>query len=299
MNREHASDREWQAERFEEHRRHLRAVAYRMLGSLNEADDAVQEAWLRLSRQDAAAIDNLGGWLTTVVARICLNELKARRSRREEPVGVHVPDPVVSHESGVDPEQQALLADSIGLALLVVLETLEPAERLAFVLHDMFAVPFDEIAPVVGRSSAAARQLASRARRRVQGAAPVSDVDLSTQREVVDAFIAAAREGDFQALIAVLAPDVVLRAGVGAPPAGMPPALRGAEAVARAALSFSTLDLYVQPALINGAAGTVSIRDREPVSVAGFTVRGGRIAEIDILADQDRLRQLDLTILDR
>jgi RNA polymerase sigma factor (sigma-70 family) len=299
MNREHVSDREWLAERFEEHRRHLRAVAYRMLGSLNEADDAVQEAWLRLSRQDAAAIDNLGGWLTSVVARICLNELKARRSRREEPVGVHVPDPVVSHESGVDPEQQALLADSIGLALLVVLETLEPAERLAFVLHDTFAVPFDEIAPIVGRSSAAARQLASRARRRVQGAAPVSDVDLSTQREVVDAFIAAAREGDFQALIAVLAPDVALRADVGAPPAGMSRTVRGAEAVAQAALSFSTLDLHVQPALINGAAGTVSIRDREPVSVAGFTVRGGRIAEIDILADQDRLRQLDLTILDR
>jgi RNA polymerase sigma-70 factor (ECF subfamily) len=299
MNRENVNEREWLAERFEEHRRHLRAVAYRMLGSLTEADDAVQEAWLRLSRQDAAAIDNLGGWLTTVVARICLNELKARRSRREEPVGVHVPDPVVSHESGVDPEQEALLADSIGLALLVVLETLEPAERLAFVLHDMFAVPFDEIAPIVGRSSAAARQLASRARRRVQGTAPVSDVDLATQREVVNAFIAAAREGDFQALIAVLDPDVVLRADVGAPPAGMSRAVRGAEAVARAALSFSRLDLYVQPALINGAAGTVSIRDGEPVSVAGFTVRGGGIAEIDILADRDRLRRLDLTILDR
>ena len=285
------------AERFEEHRPHLRAVAYRMLGSLNESDDAVQEAWLRLNRQDATTIDNLGGWLTTVVARICLNELKVRRSRREEPVGVHVPDPVVSHESGVDPEQEVLLAESIGLALLVVLETLEPAERLAFVLHDMFAVPFDDIASILRRSSAAARQLASRARRRVQGTAPVSD--LAAQREVVDAFIAAAREGEFQALIAVLDPDVVLRADVGAPPAEMSRAILGAEAVARAALSFSRRDLYVRPALINGAAGTVNVRDGEPVSVAGFTVRDGRIVEIDILADRDRLRRLDPTILDR
>jgi RNA polymerase sigma factor (sigma-70 family) len=297
MNREEVSEREWLAKRFEEHRRHLLAVAYRMLGSLTEADDAVQEAWLRLSRQDAAAIENLGGWLTTVVARICLNDLEARKSRREDPVGVHVPDPIVSHEDGVDPEQEALLADSVGLALLVVLETLEPAERLAFVLHDMFAVPFDEIAPIVGRSSAAARQLASRARRRVQGAAPVSDVDPATQREVVDAFIAAAREGDFQALIAVLDPDIVLRADSGAAPE-MSREVRGAETVARAALSFSRLDLYVQPALINGTAGTVSMRAGDPVSVAGFTVRGGRITEIDILADQDRLRRLDLTILD-
>jgi RNA polymerase sigma factor (sigma-70 family) len=297
MNREEVSEREWLAKRFEEHRRHLLAVAYRMLGSLTEADDAVQEAWLRLSRQDAAAIENLGGWLTTVVARICLNELKARKSRREDPVGVHVPDPIVSHEDGVDPEQEALLADSVGLAVLVVLETLEPAERLAFVLHDVFAVPFDEIAPIVGRSSAAARQLASRARRRVQGAAPVSDVDLAIQREVVDAFIAAAREGDFQALIAVLDPDVVLLADSGAAP-GMSREVRGAETVARAALSFSRLDLYVQPVLINGAAGTVSIRAGDPVSVAGFTVRGGRITEIDILADQDRLRRFDLAILD-
>jgi hypothetical protein len=203
-----------------------------------------------------------------------------------------------SHPTKSSIGQEALLADSIGLALLVVLETLEPAERLAFVLHDMFAVPFDEIAPIVGRSAAAARQLASRARRRVQGTAPVSDVDLATQREVIDAFIAAAREGEFQALIAVLDPDVVLRADVGAPPAGMSRAARGAEAVARAALSFSRLDLYVQPALINGAAGTVSVRDDEPVSVAGFTVRGGRITEIVILADQERLRRLDLTVLD-
>jgi RNA polymerase sigma factor (sigma-70 family) len=299
MNRESVNEHEWLAEGFEEHRRHLRAVAYRMLGSLTEADDAVQEAWLRLNRQDAAAIENLGGWLTTVVARICLNVLKARRSRREELIGVRVPDPVVSQEDELDPEQEALLADSVGLALLVVLETLEPAERLAFVLHDMFALPFDEIAPIVGRSSAAARQLASRARRRVQGAAPVSDVDLATQREVIDAFIAAAREGDFEALIAVLDPDVVLRADVGAPPAGMSPEVRGAEAVAQAALSFSRLDVYMQPALINGAAGTVSIRDGKPFSVAGFTVRGEKITEIDILADPDRFDRLDLTILDR
>lgn len=299
MNRENVSEQEWLAERFEEHRRHLRAVAYRMLGSLNEADDAVQEAWLRLGRQDAAAIENLGGWLTTVVARICLNMLKARRSRREEPVGVHVPDPVVSPENGVDPEQEALLSDFVGLALLVVLETLEPAERLAFVLHDMFAVPFDEIAPIVGRSPAATRQLASRARRRVQGAAPVPDADLATQRELVESFIAAAREGDFEALVAVLDPDVVLRADAGAPPAGMSREVRGAEAVARAALTFSKLDLYVQPALINGTAGTVSTRDGRPFSVAGFTVRGGKITEIDILADPERLSRLDLTILDR
>jgi RNA polymerase sigma-70 factor (ECF subfamily) len=269
-----------------------------MLGSLTEADDAVQEAWLRLSRQDAAAIENLGGWLTTVVARICLNELKARSSRREEPFGVHLPDPVVSHEDGVDPEQEALLADSVGLALFVVLETLQPAERLAFVLHDMFAVPFDEIGPIVGRSPGAARQLASRARRRVQGTAPVSDVDLAAQRPVIDAFIAAAREGDFQALIAVLDPDVVLRADVGVPPAGMTTEVRGAESVARSALSFSRRGLHTRAALINGAAGTVNLRDGEPASVAGFTVRGGRITEIDILADPDRLRGLDLAILD-
>ena len=293
MNRENVSEREWLAERFEEHRRHLRAVAYRMLGSLNEADDAVQETWLRLSRQDAAAIDNLGGWLTTVVARVCLNELKARRSRREEPVGVHVPDPVVSHESGVDPEQEALLADSIGLALLVVLETLEPAERLAFVLHDMFAVPFDEIAPIVDRSPAAARQLASRARRRVQGA-PEPDVDLERQREVVDAFLAASRGGDFEALVAVLHPDVVLRAdGPGAPVQ-----LRGARAVVGQARRYAGLAKFARPALVNGAAGLVVAPGGRPFAVMGFTVAGGRIVELDILADPARLRELDLTVLD-
>jgi RNA polymerase sigma factor (sigma-70 family) len=297
--RGNVSEHDWLAERFEEHRRHLRAVAYRMLGSLNEADDAVQEAWMRLDRQDADEIKNLGGWLTTVVARICLNMLKARRSRREEPVGVHVPDPVVSPENGVDPEQAVLLADSVGLALLVVLETLEPAERLAFVLHDTFAVPFAEIAPIVGRSPAATKQLASRARRRIRGAAPPADADLETQRAVVSAFIAAARTGNFEALIAVLDPDVVLRADAGAPPAAMSRVLRGANAVARGALAFSRLDLYVQPALINGAAGAVSMRDGEPFAVAGFTVRGGRITEIDILTDPERLSRLDLTILDR
>ena len=290
------SEREWLAERFEEQRGHLGAVAYRMLGSFSDADDAVQEAWLRLSRSDAAAIENLGGWLTTVVARICLNMLKARKSRREEPVGVHVPDPVVSPEDGLDPEQEALLADSVGLALLVVLETLEPAERLAFVLHDMFAVPFDEIAPIVGRSPVAARQLASRARRRVQGA-PVPDADLATQREVVEAFMSAAREGDFDAMVAVLDPDVVLRADAGALPAGGE--VRGAEAVARGALGYSRLDLHVQPALINGAVGVVSTRNGKPFSVVGFTVRGGKITEVDILADPERLRELDLSILDR
>ena len=299
MNPESTREHEWLAERFEEHRQHLRAVAYRMLGSLNEADDAVQDAWLRLSRQDAAAIENLGGWLTTVVARICLNALKARRSRREEPLGVHVPDPVVSPEHGVDPEHEALLADSVGLALLVVLETLEPAERLAFVLHDMFAVPFDEIAPIVGRSPAATRQLASRARRRVQGATLGPDADLATQQELVEAFIAAARAGDFEALIAVLDPDVVLRVDAGAPPAGMSREVRGATAVARAALTFSRVGLYVRPALINGAAGAVNTRDGRAVSVSGFTVRGGKIAQIDILADPERLSRLDLTNLDR
>src|SRR5262249_42568053 len=290
MNRENMSEREWLAERFEEHRRHLRAVAYRMLGSLSEADDAVQEAWFRLSRSDAAAIENLGGWLTTVVGRICLNMLKARRSRREEPIGVHVPDPLVSTDDEFDPEQDALLAASVGLGLLVVLERLEPAERLAFVLHDMFAVPFPEIAAIVGRSPAATRQLASRARRRVQGASPVPDVDLTTQREVVAAFIAAARRGDFEGLIAVLDPDVVLPADAGALAAGMSRVVHGAADVARGAIFFSSLDLYEQPVLVNGTPGTVSLRDGSPFAIAGFTVRGGRITEIDVLADPERLQ---------
>jgi RNA polymerase sigma factor (sigma-70 family) len=280
---------DWLADRFEANRGHLRAVAYQMLGSLSEADDAVQEAWLRLSRSDASAIDNLGGWLTTVVARVCLDMLRSRTSRREEPLGAHLPEPIISPEQGLDPEHQALLADSVGLALLVVLETLGPAERLAFVLHDMFGVPFEEIAPVVDRSPTAARQLASRARRRVRGAAPTPDADLSRQRAVVDAFMTAARGGDF---------DVVLHADLGAMPAGTPRVLRGAATVAGQALSFSALSEFARPALVNGAVGIVTARRGRPLSVMGFTVSGGRIVEIDVLADPERLRELDLTVLE-
>ena len=289
-------EREWLAERFEEQRTHLRAVAYRMLGSLSEADDAVQEAWLRLSRTDATKVENLGGWLTTVVARISLNMLRSRNVRREEPIGVRVPDPIVDPVDGTDPEHEALLADSVGLALLVVLETLSPPERLAFVLHDIFAMPFDEIAPIVDRSPEAARQLASRARRRVQGEKTVSDADLATQREIVDAFLAAAREGDFQALLEVLDPDVVLRADMGS--LGGSREVRGAREVAGQALFYSRLGLVMRPALVNGAVGAVSIQDGEVFSVGGVTVRGGKIVAIDILADPERLSRLDLTILD-
>ena len=290
---------DWLAERFEDHRTHLRAVAYRMLGSLAEADDAVQEAWLRLGRADTSGVDNLGGWLTTVVARVCLNMLRTRRSRGEQPldVGVHVPDPVVSHQDGVDPEHQALLAEGVGLALLVVLETLAPAERLAFVLHDMFAVPFDEIAPIVGRSPDAARQLASRARRRVQETAPVPDLDLSRQRVVVDAFFAAARRGDFDALVAVLDPDVVLRSDGGVARPGASVVVHGAREVAGRALTFASLSPFVRPALVNGAAGVVVAPRGRPFSVMGFTVRGGKIVEIDSLADPERLSKLDLAVL--
>ena len=289
-------ERDWLAERFEEHRTRLRAVAYRMLGSLSEADDAVQEAWLRLSRSSAGDTDNLGAWLTTVVGRVSLNMLRSRRVRREEPLGVHVPEPILDPTDGTDPEHEALLADSVGLALLVVLETLAPPDRLAFVLHDMFAVPFDEIAAIVDRSPEAARQLASRARRRVQGESTVPDADLDTQREVVDAFMAAARDGDFDALVAVLDPDVVLRADLG--PAGGTREVRGAAAVAGQALTYSRLGLVVRPALVNGAIGAVTTRDGEPFSVAGITIRGGRIVAMDFLADPERLRRLDLTFLD-
>ena len=289
-------ERDWLAERFEEHRTRLRAVAYRMLGSLSEADDAVQEAWLRLSRTDASKVENLGGWLTTVVARISLNMLRSRDLRRQEPIGVRVPEPIVDRADGTDPEHEALLADSVGLALLVVLETLSPAERLAFVLHDIFAVPFDEIAPIVDRSPDAARQLASRARRRIQAENPVPDADLSAQREVVDAFLAAGREGDFDRLVAVLHPDVVLRADLG--PAGGSREVRGAEAVAGQAVTYSRLGLLTQPALINGAVGMVTTRDGRPFSVGGFTVRDGKIVAMDILADPERVAQLDLTVLD-
>jgi RNA polymerase sigma-70 factor (ECF subfamily) len=306
MSREELKEREWLARRFEERRARLRAVAYRMLGSVNKADDVLQEAWIRLGRSDASAIENMDGWLTTVVARICLDVLKARKSRLEEPLDGHeealdvrVPDPIVSPLGQCDPEQEAILADSVGLALLVVLERLSPAERLAFVLHDMFSVPFDSIASIAGRSPEAARQLASRARRRVRGEARVPDVDLATQRRAVEAFMAAAREGDFEALVALLDPDVVLRADAGAPPDGMSRVVRGAGAVARQALSFSRLDLYTRPAVINGAAGAVTTRDGRPFSVAGFTVcRGGKIVEINILADPERLRGLDLALLD-
>ena len=286
-------EREWLAKHFEEHRTRLRAVAYRMLGSLSEADDAVQEAWLRLNRADTSEVENLDGWLTTVVARISLNMLRSRDTRREEPIGVRIPEPIVDRADGTDPEHEALLADSVGLALLVVLETLSPTERLAFVLHDMFAVPFDEIAPVVGRSPTAARQLASRARRRVRGAATAPDADLGRQREVVDAFLAASRGGDFEALLAVLDPEVVLRADYGA--GGASKVVRGARAVAAQALTFSRFAPFAQPALVNGAAGVVTAPGGEPLAVMGFTVARGKIVEIDILADPERLRRLDLS----
>jgi RNA polymerase sigma factor (sigma-70 family) len=291
-------EREWLAERFEEHRTHLRAVAYRMLGSVSEADDAVQEAWLRLSRSDGREIENMGGWLTTVVGRVCLNMLRSRRTRREDSLEVHVPEPIVSREDGVDPEHEALLADSVGLAMLVVLETLSPAERLAFVLHDIFGVPFEEIGPMVDRSPAAARQLASRARRRVQGEAPAPDPDLVRQREVVDAFFAAAREGDFDALVAVLHPDVVLRSDGGTARPGATHVVHGAEAVGRRAMTFARLSPFVRPALVNGAAGVVVAPRGRPFSVMAFTVRDGKIVAIDGLADPDRLKDLDLTVLD-
>jgi RNA polymerase sigma factor (sigma-70 family) len=290
-------DQEWLAERFEQQRSRLRAVAYRMLGSLSEADDAVQETWLRLSRTGAGEVENLGGWLTTVVARVSLNMLRSRQSRREEPLGAHFPEPIIDRADGTDPEHEALLADSVGLALLVVLETLTPAERLAFVLHDMFAVPFGEIAAIVERSPEATRQLASRARRRVQGEAVVPDADLDRQREVVDAFLAAAREGDFHALVAVLDPDVAVRADL--VPAGAQREVRGAEAVAGQALSYADPRLSVRPVLINGVPGAVSLRRGRPVAAGAFTVRGGKIVAIDILADPARLRRLDLAALDR
>jgi RNA polymerase sigma factor (sigma-70 family) len=292
------NEKDWLADRFEEHRTHLRAVAYRMLGSVSEADDAVQEAWMRLNRSESREIENLGGWLTTVVGRVCLNMLRSRRTRREQPLDVYVPEPILSREDGLDPEQEALLADSVGLALLVVLETLSPAERLSFVLHDMFAVPFDEIAPMVGRSPAAARQLASRARRRVQSEAPPPDPDLSQQREVVDAFFAASRGGDFEALVAVLDPDVVLRADGGEGRAGVTAVVHGAREVATRASRYARLAPYVRPALVNGAAGVVVVPPGGIFSVMAFTVRDGRIVAIDALSDPERLSELDLTFLD-
>jgi RNA polymerase sigma factor (sigma-70 family) len=287
---------EWLAQEFEQHRPRLRAVAYRMLGSTSEADDAVQDAWIRVSRADTSEVENLRAWLTTIVARVSLNMLRSRKTRREASLDVHVPDPIIDPADGTDPEHEALLADSVGLALLIVLETLSPAERLAFVLHDMFGVPFDQIAPIVERSSDAARQLASRARRRVRGAAPVPDADLSAQWEVVEAFLAAARNGDFEGLVAVLDPDVVLRAD-GGDLAGLTRYIRGAETVATQASMWSRVALTMRRALVNGTPGFVSTRDGQPFSVAAVTISGGRIVEIDILADPERLAKLDLAVL--
>jgi RNA polymerase sigma factor (sigma-70 family) len=286
-------ERDWLAERFQEHRPRLRAVAYRMLGSTSETDDAVQQAWIRLSRSNAREIDNLEAWLVTVVGRVALNMLRSRKTRREDPLDAHLPDPIVDRADGIDPEHEGLLADSVGIALLVVLETLTPPERLAYVLHDIFSVPFDEIGAILDRSPEAARQLASRARRRVRAERTVPDADLETQREVVDAFLAAARDGDFDRLVAVLDPDVVLTQDFG--PVSGSREVRGAAAVAGQAIAYSGLDL--RPVLINGVAGIVTFRDG-PFSVGAFTVRDGRIVELDFLADPERLRQLDLTILD-
>ena len=283
------------ATRFEAHRTRLRAVAYRMLGSLAEADDAVQETWIRLSRTDAEEIENLGGWLTTVVSRVCLNLLRARATRKEEPLDARMPEPLIASADGGDPEQEALLGDQVGLALLVVLDALGPAERIAFVLHDLFAVPFDEIAPVVGRSPAATRQLASRARRRVKDARTVPDPDRALQRRVVDAYLAAARAGDFRRLMDLLDPDVRLHADFGSAAAAR--FLRGASEVAGSALTFARSGVVGRPALVNGAAGAVSFRDGEVFSVMGFTVSGGRIVAIDILADPERLAALDVSRL--
>jgi RNA polymerase sigma factor (sigma-70 family) len=291
------SEQDWLAQRFEEHRRRLRAVAYRMLGSVSEADDAVQEAWLRLSGADPGEIENLSGWLTTVVARVSLNMLRSRAVRREEPMGPHLPDPIVDRADGIDPEHEALLADSVGLALFVVLETLTPPERLAFVLHDMFAVPFEEIAPLIGRSPQAARQLASRARRRVRARPTTPDADVSAQRETVNAFLAAARAGDFDALVAALDPDVVLRADGGPALAAASAEVRGAPEVARQALMWSRVDLAMHPALVNGAVGMVATRNGVVFSIASIIVRKGKITEMDFLADPERLARLDLTVL--
>jgi len=287
-------ENDWLAERFEAHRTHLRAVAFRMLGSPSEADDAVQEAWLRLSRSGAGGVENLGGWLTTVVGRVCLDMLRSRTSRREEPLGAHAAEPIVEREDEVDPEHEALMADSVGSALLVVLDMLAPAERLAFVLHDMFGVPFEEIAPIVERSPAAARQLASRARRRVRGTATVPEADLARRRAVVDAFLAASRGGDFEALLAVLDPDVVLRADGAAVRLGASREVRGAAAVAE---TFSGRARAAKPALVDGAPGLVWASGGRPRVVFGFTITDGRIVEIEMVADPERIGQLDLSIL--
>jgi RNA polymerase sigma factor (sigma-70 family) len=289
-------EKQWLADRFEEHRPHLRAVAYRMLGSLSEADDAVQDAWLRVSRAEAGEVENLGGWLTTIVARVCLNVLRSRRARREESLGGHLPDPVVSLERARQPEEQALLADSVSLALLVVLDTLTPAERLAFVLHDMFQLPFSEIAPMVGRSPEAARQLASRARRRVKGApTPPPDPDLARQRAVVDAFFRAANGGEFDSLVALLDPDVVLRSDFGGRRPSAPTVIHGAAAVASQARPLPGAELH--PALVNGAAGMVITVRGRPYAVMGFIVVDGKIIEIDAIVDPERVARVAAAVL--
>ena len=291
-------ENEWLADRFEDHRAHLRAVAYRMLGSLTEADDAVQDTWLRLSRSGADGVENLGGWLTTIVARVCLNMLRSRTTRREEALGVHLPDPVISPPGVLQPDEEAVLADSVGLALLVVLDTLSPAERLAFVLHDLFQLPFEEIAPMVGRSPTAARQLASRARRRVKGAdIPAPDPDLARQRDVVDAFFLAARGGDLDALVALLDPDVVLRADFGVRRPAASRVVRGAAAVARQAVLGALPGADLHPALVNGAAGAVVTVGGRPFAVLGFTVAEAKILEIDAIADPDRVRRVAAAVL--
>jgi len=291
------TDQDWLAERFETNRSHLRGVAFRMLGSVTEADDAVQEAWIRLSRTDTSDVENLRAWLTTVVGRVCLNMLRSRRTRRESSLEARLPDPIVSPDTGLDPEQEALVGDSVGLAMLVVLDALTPAERIAFVLHDVFAVPFDEIAPIVDRTPTAARQLASRARRRVQGA-PVPDVDLHGQWAVVDAFLAAAREGDFERLLAVLDPDVVVRSDGGTARPGLISTVSGARAAAGQAMSFRRFAETATRILVNGIPGGIAwTPDGRPFAVLALTVRGERIVEIDVLADPDRLRQLDLSFV--
>jgi RNA polymerase sigma-70 factor (ECF subfamily) len=287
---------QWTTATFEEHRAHLRGVAYRMLGSVSDADDAVQDAWLRFNAADTNGVENLRGWLTTVVARVCLNVLRSRHSRGERSLDGALPEPIVSSPAGPDPQQEALLGEAVGMAMLVVLDTLTPAERVAFVLHDVFGMPFDEIAPIVGRTPTATRQLASRGRRRVRGSA-TPDTDLRRQREVVDAFVRASRDGDLQALLAVLDPEVVLRVDGGLT-GGQPGAIRGVETVAAQALQFRNLATLARPVLVNGAVGVVVIRDGQPYSIIGVTVSGGRILEIDIVADPERLARVDLSVLD-
>ena len=289
---------EWLAGRFEEHRTHLRAVAYRMLGSLTEADDAVQDAWERVNRAGADDVDNLKAWLTTVVARVCLNVLRSRNAHREEPLEAYIPDPIVSPADGADPEEEVLLADSVGLALQIVIDTLGPAERVAFVLHDLFHVSFDEIAAMVGRSPEAARQLASRARRRIKGAeVHTPERDLTRQRAVVDAFFAAGRAGDFDTLVSLLDPDVVARADLGPSRLGGPRVIRGAAAVARQARLGANAAAVIHPVLINGAAGVVITLDGRPLTLMGFTVAEGKIVEVDVIADPDRITRLAAPVL--